>query len=64
MAVETGNAAHNNRCPVGRSIDISPGRRAAVASSKLPRISLARGKEGFRNRRLLPEPNAFAEDLV
>src|SRR6202048_973857 len=57
-----------------------PGRRAAVASSKVPKIAheecrtrapylsyppaFARGKERFRNRRRLPEPNAFAKDLV
>jgi hypothetical protein len=56
------------------------GRRAAVASSKVPKIAhgecrtrapylsyppaFARGKERFRNRRRLPEPNAFAKNLV
>ena len=55
-------------------------RRAAVASSKVPRIArgechtrapylscppaFARGKGRFRNRRRLSGPNAFAKDLV
>jgi hypothetical protein len=57
-----------------------PGRRAAVASSKFRESlmgnaahelhtfhilqRLPEAKERFRNRRRLPDPNAFAKDLV